>query len=72
MQEREKRRLEEIVGKDEEGPKRTTIILEKEVQFIEIKTNDNLTVSQLITIPEMINVAGLTVKVLQISRSKNG
>ena len=30
MQEREKRRLEEIVGKDEEGPKRTTIILEKE------------------------------------------
>ena len=30
MQEREKRRLEEIVGKDEAGPKRTTIILEKE------------------------------------------
>lgn len=45
-----------------------TVLGDEEVQFIEVKTTDRLTISQLITIPAMIESAGIRVKVLQISR----
>jgi hypothetical protein len=45
-----------------------TAITQDEVQFIEVKAKDKLTVSQLITIPEMIGAADISVKVLQIKR----
>jgi len=45
-----------------------TVIIENEVHFVEIKTTDKLIISQLITIPEMIKAADLSVKIFQISR----
>jgi len=45
-----------------------TVIKNGNVEFVEIKSNDRLTISQLITIPEMINEAGISASVLRISR----
>lgn len=46
-----------------------TVIKNGNVEFVEVKTNDRFTISQLITIPEMINKGGITASVLRISRS---
>lgn len=45
-----------------------TVIIENEVNFIEIKTTDKLIISQLITIPEIIKTAELSVNIYQVSR----
>ena len=46
-----------------------TIIGDEDIYFVEVKENDKLTASQLITIPAMAKAAHITVKVLQVSRS---
>ncbi len=46
-----------------------TVIGDEDVSFVEVKENDKLTVSQLITIPAMVKAAHITVKVLKVSRS---